>query len=47
LGKNLKTLIVDDEHSIRQIIKYLLQDFGQTETVANGEEAIRCFVQAW
>jgi len=43
----VKTLIVDDEYSIRQVLKYMLSKTGKTDQAVNGEEAIRLFLQAW
>lgn len=43
----MKTLIVDDENSIRQMMKFFLEKFGRTDVASNGEEAIRFFLQAW
>lgn len=43
----MKTLIVDDEYSIRQVLKYMLSKTGKTDQAVNGEEAIRLFLQAW
>ncbi len=43
----MRTLIVEDDFYIRKLLKTVLSQYGDCDTVVDGAEAIQAFLMAW
>ncbi len=43
----MRTLVIDDDVSVRKLLKTMVAKLGECETAAGGEEAMAAFMKAW